>query len=110
MIDAVTGVGRLSRKRLCIRSSIPRGLSVDAGGEVHITEKGKTVFNVMAAADYVQWPIIQSPFLQQKAKTLSYEQQLSVFGCELNYHQKILVDIYGCEFAHTDDNTLIRFD
>ncbi len=88
--------------------SIPRGLNVIAGGKVSISEKGKTSFTVEAEVDHDEWTICQTPFLNQKAKTLKFEQTLSVAGSELNYRQSTLVDIYGREFEHTDENRLIR--
>jgi hypothetical protein len=88
--------------------TIPRGLGIVAGGSVTIDDKNIHQFKFKAAKDDGQWPITQSPFLTQKAETLSFEQNLTVAGSELTYEQTTLVDIYGKEFEHTDNNRLIR--
>jgi hypothetical protein len=88
--------------------TIPRGLGIVAGGTVTIDEKNTHQFNFEATEGHSQWPITQSPFLAQKAKTLSFAQSLKVAGSELNYEQTTMVDIYGNEFEHTDKNRLIR--
>ncbi len=88
--------------------SIPRGLSVVAGGQVKKDEKARFTYQVAASADSDQWCISQSPFLAKKAKTLKFEQIMTVAGSELNYQQSVLVDIYGRQFEHTDESTLIR--
>jgi len=51
---------------------------------------------------------VQSPFMQQKARTVSFEMQVTVGQNELSYQQSIMLEIYGKEFEHTDTNTLTR--
>ena len=58
--------------------------------------------------DNNQWPIIQSTFLQQKAKVKSYTQQVTLSGDVLHYTQNMMLDIYGRSFDHNDTSTLIR--
>lgn len=87
-------------------ATIPRGLSLVAGG--NYTNNGDThEFRVKSEVNS-QWPISQSPFLSEKAKTLSYEQVLIANGDSLNYQQTTVVDIYGKVFNHTDENRLVR--
>jgi hypothetical protein len=88
--------------------TIPRGLGIVAGGSVEIDKQNVHTFNFEASENHSDWPITQSPFLSKKAKTLSFKQNMTVAGSELNYEQTTLVDIYGQEFEHTDTNRLIR--
>ncbi|MCL6414404.1 heme-binding beta-barrel domain-containing protein [Aestuariirhabdus sp. Z084] len=84
--------------------SIPRGISVLAGGEV--TENGN--LQVRAELDHPHWGIVQSPFMAQKAKVLAFDRTLSFEGEELVYEQNTLLDIYGAQFDHRDNNRLQR--
>ena len=87
--------------------TIPRGICVLAGGD--FTQKdGKTIFNVKAEVENKQWPIIQTTFLQQKAKVESYKQQVTLFEDTLDYTQTMVLDIYGRIFEHTDSSTLVK--
>ncbi|RRJ83481.1 DUF1794 domain-containing protein [Aestuariirhabdus litorea] len=84
--------------------SIPRGVAVLAGGQ--LSDGG--VLQVRAAAGDQQWGIVQSPFMQQKAKTLAFDRRLWLEGDELVYEQTTLLDIYGERFEHSDSNRLRR--
>ena len=86
--------------------TIPRGLALVAGG--HVTGTDKLVFDVKAAIDDPKWKLVQSPFLSQKALTKSISKQFVLEGDTLSYTQSILLDIYGREFEHTDQNRLQR--
>ncbi len=90
--------------------TIPRGVCVLAGGEFNNTQLKGDVINltVSAAKGHKDWGIIQSPFMQQKARTVSFEQQFTISRYEMSYQQTIMLEIYGKEFEHTDCNTLTR--
>jgi len=90
--------------------TIPRGLAVLAGGSVKIDSEGTHVFKVSSTVDDLNFPITQSNFLLSKAKTLRFEQKLTVIEDKLKYKQSSLVDIYGDEFEHSEKNTLKRID
>ncbi len=87
--------------------TIPRGLALVAGGHVKVNND-ELLIEVNAGADYPQWPIAQSEFMQNNARTISFSQQLTVKGDTLHYQQMTLVDIYGKPFEHTDENSLQR--
>ena len=88
--------------------TIPRGVCVLAGG-IYEGEKdgaGRIVLNVSAKLEDSEWKIIQSPFMQKKASTLAFNQQITVGNGTLSYAQTTLLDIYGKKFEHTDENEL----
>lgn len=87
--------------------SIPRGVSVLAGGEVS-AENDKIVLKVSVEENDSKWGIVQSPFMLKKAKTVSFNRVLILSGNELNYTQEMVLDIYNKVFSHTDENTLYR--
>lgn len=87
--------------------SIPRGVSVVAGGQIEESESGIKM-NLTASKVSQDWQIAESPFMQSKAKTLSYDFKLELSGDTLSYSQQMLLDIYGHEFEHRDKNSLIR--
>ena len=93
--------------------AIPRGVTVIAGGTASKTEEGETVFDVSAKAGDEHWMITEAPFMQEKARTIRFSQQLvlsqDTSGADkLSYTQMSLLDIYGREFEHTDENLLHR--
>jgi len=88
--------------------SLPRGLTVIAGGTLAINENKCHTFSVESDATEGEWRIQQSPFLQSNALTRHFKQTLTVKGSELNYQQTTTIDIYNSQFEHTDENTLIR--
>jgi hypothetical protein len=87
--------------------TIPRGLCVLASGDFE-TSTDNVVLNVSAAISEQDWQIIQSPFMTKNAKMKSYVQQVKVSKETLCYSQTMILDIYGKEFEHTDNNTLNR--
>ncbi len=87
--------------------SIPRGVCLLAGG-IYQETNGKSLFNVSANADSQEYGIVQSPFMFKKAKTKTFTMNLSVDGDELHYHETMLLHIYGKDFEHTDQSTLLR--
>lgn len=88
--------------------TIPRGLSVLAGGKASIDEQGATVFEMSATLDDPRFSIVQSPFMFEKAKTKAFVQTLTVSGDKMQYSQNTVLDIYGTTFDHTDRNKLRR--
>jgi len=83
--------------------SIPRGVCVLSSGKAS-QEEGCTVLDIKSDAD----GIVQSPFMKDKAKTLSFEAKFSVSENELSYRQTTMLDIYSNVFEHTDTNVLGR--
>ena len=89
--------------------SIPRGVSVVAGGSYQNNADGSITFEIAAGKDDSDWPIAQSPFMRDHAVTTGFRQSLTLAGNSLRYQQTTLVDIYEFErFEHTDENELIR--
>jgi len=90
--------------------AIPRGVAIVAGGTSYPdpSNANATLFDVQAAADSAEWGIVQSPFMQGKAKTLSFSHKITVEGDSLVYSESTLLDIYGRRYDHTDINRLKR--
>jgi len=88
--------------------SIPRGVSLIAGGGYKKAENGEIMFNVTTEADDPDWGIIQSSFMKRKAKTLSFNRKMTILGNTLSYYQETALDIYGKKFNHQDSNTLTK--
>lgn len=86
--------------------TIPRGVAVIAGGGVSENEDGNLVFEVSARAGDAEWAITEAPFMQKKARTLSFSQKMILGQGNLSYEQSTLLDIYGKEFEHTENNDL----
>ncbi|MGR9072041.1 MAG: heme-binding beta-barrel domain-containing protein [Gammaproteobacteria bacterium] len=87
---------------------IPRGVGVLAGGlcDYPGVSEGGFVIDVSAAVDDENWNIIQSPFMRDRARTLSFRQKIDVGSGKLSYTQTAMVEIYGKIFEHTDRNEL----
>ncbi|MEH6551950.1 MAG: heme-binding beta-barrel domain-containing protein [Pseudomonadales bacterium] len=88
--------------------SIPRGVAVLAGGKADTSGENELMIEVNAVADEGDWGIVQSPFMKDKAKTVSFSHSITVNGDELVYVESTVVDIYGKVFDHTDRNRLTR--
>lgn len=100
-----------SQKTLIHSFTVPRGICVLAGGRYDLAqaqENHPTVLQVTSSIDHAEWPIIQTMFMSEKAKTLAFDQSLSVGDEHLSYQQKTLLDIYGKTFTHTDESELQR--
>lgn len=80
---------------------IPRGVAVLAGGKAS-TEGGATVLEVKSL------DVVQSPFMQEKARTTGFVLKVTVKGDTLAYAETTALEIYGRRFDHTDRNTLVR--
>lgn len=87
---------------------IPRGVCVLAGGKYNKDLESQVCIEVGANINDKDWGIIQSPFMQEKACTTGFEQQVTVSEQRLSYSQTTIVDIYGKVFKHTDTNELSR--
>lgn len=90
--------------------TIPRAVCVLAAGVYtgQTTDTGATVLQVAASADSQDWNIIQSPFMRDNARTLAFSHKLIVGDNTLAYQETTIVDIYGNQFEHTDENELTR--
>jgi len=88
--------------------TIPRAVTLLAGGRAVIEGK-RTTFSVSAEDGDPEWGIVQSPFMQAKARTLAFRHELIVEGNELSYDETTVLDIYDKQrYEHTDRNTLYR--
>ncbi len=88
--------------------TIPRAVSLLAGGTATVAEDA-TTFELSSTDGDPKWGIVQSPFMQGKARTVSFTHKVTVSGDTMTYFETTLVDIYGQKsFEHTDGNTLIR--
>ncbi|MEM7563808.1 MAG: heme-binding beta-barrel domain-containing protein [Pseudomonadota bacterium] len=91
--------------------TIPRGVSVIAGGQYQqqVNDQDEVVIRVEASANSPDWKIIESPFMQQNARTKKFDQTLIIGPESLSYQQTTLVDIYHYkDFVHSDKNQLTR--
>ena len=89
--------------------AIPRAVCVLAGGK-YAGAKDKTgnvIIEVTANINDKNWNIIQSPFMQENARTIEFRQKISVGNEKLSYTESMMVEIYGDVFEHTDQNDLI---
>lgn len=87
--------------------TIPRGVCVLAGGK-SVIRNSSTILDVRASVDDKNWGIIQSPFMQENARTNAFSHTIVIDGDELSYSETIVLDIYGKIFDHTDSNVLKR--
>ncbi|MCO4782328.1 MAG: FABP family protein [Candidatus Cloacimonetes bacterium] len=84
--------------------SIPRGICVLAEGS-YKTDSNESVLFVESGHND-QWPITQSPFMINKAKTTGFQRKFVVDKNKLKYTQIMNLEIYGREFEHKDQNEL----
>ena len=90
--------------------TIPRAVSIIAGGS-HNGEQsadGETILEVSAGINDENWKIIQSSFMQNKAKTTKFNHRITVGNGKLSYSETTDIEIYGKHFDHTDQNELLR--
>jgi hypothetical protein len=87
---------------------IPRGVGVLAGGIYQPSSENEKVvtLKVEAKQDHPSWNIIQSPFMQEKARTREFHHTVEVGQGKLSYSETMVLDIYGRVFQHTDQNEL----
>ena len=88
--------------------TIPRGVCLLAGGKASVDSSGVTILEVKAAAGDHEWGIIESPFMHDKARTLSFNHQITVSDNEMTYSETTELNIYGKTVDHTDSNILTR--
>jgi hypothetical protein len=88
---------------------IPRAVCVLAGGKYTGTKntEGSVVIEVTAKIDDKSWKIIQSPFMQENARTTEFRHEITVGNGELSYSETTIIEIYGKVFEHTDQNELV---
>jgi len=69
--------------------TIPRGVSVLAGGRYNNekADDGSVILEVSAAIDNKDWQIIQSPFMQQHARTTAFRHRVTVGNDRLSYSE-----------------------
>jgi len=90
--------------------SIPRAVCVLAGGTYNgeKDDEGNTIIEVAADINSNDWGIVQSPFMRDNAKTTSFKHRIVVGNGKMTFSETTMLDIYGREFTHTDDNQLTR--
>jgi len=88
---------------------IPRGVGVLAGGKYTEgkNKDDKVIIEVAANINDKNWQIIQSPFMQENARTTEFHHKITVGNGKLSYSETTIVEIYGKIFEHTDQNELI---
>lgn len=102
MYDAATGVIMQSL-------TIPRGVALLAGGKAEVNADGETLIEVKASDGNNDWGIVQSPFMRDNARTVSFSHNITVKGDDMRYSESTVLDIYGKEgYDHTDINRLTR--
>jgi hypothetical protein len=100
--DSATGV-------IAHSLTIPRAVCVLAGGSYSGSgDEPEVVLEVAAKLGDPDWGIIQSPFMRDNARTVSFRHRIAVSGDVLNYSETTVLDIYGGPFDHTDENRLTR--
>ena len=89
--------------------TIPRAVCLLAGGkhDGSSNDDGSVTLEVAASLDDAQWGIVQSPFMQDKARTTAFSHRITVGNGKLVYAETTMVDIYGGVFEHTDGNDLL---
>ena len=89
---------------------IPRGVCVLAGGQFdsRANENGQITLDVKSSVDDAQWNIVQSPFMTDQAKTVSFARTILVGSGKMSYSQTTKLQIYDKSFDHTDENELSR--
>lgn len=88
---------------------IPRAVCLLAGGKFKGEKDadGRTIIEVAAKIDDDRWKIIQSPIMLGNASTREFKQTIVVGDGRLSYAETTMLEIYGKEFEHTDQNELV---
>ena len=92
--------------RVMYSIAIPRGVCLIAEGEC--SDGDQVSFKLRADVKDGDYSIVQSKFMNQKAKTEAFEIKLDLRENELVYEQTTFLDIYGKKFEHTDRNVLSK--
>jgi len=93
---------------ICQSLTIPRGVSLLAGGDGGKYDANNCELDVKSDIDSPDWGIIQSPFMRDNAKTTSFTHKISVVDGEMSYIETTIVDIFGKVFEHTDNNRYLK--
>ena len=89
--------------------SIPRGVTLLAGGKAASGDGGEMVIEVSAEEGHASWGILQAPFMAHKARTTAFSHRITIDGDTLSYSETTVLDIYDKRsYDHTDLNTLQR--
>jgi len=90
--------------------TIPRAVCVLAGGQYTgaTNEQGDVIIEVSAGIQDKDWGIIQSPFMQENARTTGFRHKVILGSDTLSYSETTMVEIFGKIFEHIDENELVR--
>jgi len=90
--------------------TIPRAVCVLAGGAYSAapTPGAGVCLQVKAKLGDPDWGVVQSPFMWDKARTLSFSHELRIEDDKLSYVETTRLEIYGRSFEHKDHNELSR--
>lgn len=89
--------------------TIPRAVTILAGGTVKETDDGKLTIEVKSEEGDGDWGILQSPFMKDKARTKKFTHSLTISKDTMEYSETTFIDIYGKKsFEHVDSNVLSR--
>jgi len=90
--------------------TIPRAVCVLAGGKYTgaTNDCGDVIIEVAASILDHNWGIIQSPFMQENARTTGFRHKVILGSEKLCYSETTIVEIFGKTFEHTDENELTR--
>jgi hypothetical protein len=85
--------------------SVPRGISVLAGGQA---DADATSFTLKAAVGDPQYPIGEGKYLTENASTVTYEVTVTLGDGTWSYHETAMLRMKELPdlLAHTDHNTL----
>ena len=85
---------------MCVLARGEHSGEADADGSVSLT--------VRASLEDNTWGVLQSPFMRDKARTVSFDHEITVTADRLSYSETTGLEIYGRSFEHTDTNELVR--
>lgn len=90
--------------------TIPRAVSVLAGGTWQSTGKEQVILEVATKFGDSDFGILESPFMKKNAHSIEFSRKYILSHNLLEYEQNTSVDIYGRRVDHTDRNLLTRHD
>ncbi len=88
---------------------IPRAVCVLAGAAYsgRKDENNNMIIEVSASLNDKAWNILQSPFMQKNARTSLFRHTITIGKRKMSYSETTMLEIYGKEFTHTDENELM---
>ena len=88
---------------------IPRAVCVLAVGKCtgEQDDDGCAIIEIAAKIDDARWKNIQSPFMEENARTIEFRHRVVGGDGKLSYSETTMVDIYSKTFEHTDQNELV---